>query len=61
MIYDEDFMKTVMDYEMFKQNINSSKLQDALKQTVLYQSQVVENKQNIDIKIKKGVTNESIE
>ncbi len=55
------FMKTVMDYEMFKQNINSSKLQDALKQTVLYQSQVVENKQNIDIKIKKGVTNESIE
>lgn len=60
-IYDEDFMKTVMDYEMFKQNINSSKLQDALKQTVLYQSQVVENKQNIDIKIKKGVTNESIE
>ncbi len=50
-----------MDYEMFKQNINSSKLQDALKQTVLYQSQVVENKQNIDIKIKKGVTNESIE
>ena len=60
-IYDEDFMKTVTDYEMFKQNINSSKLQDALKQTVLYQSQVVENKQNIDIKIKKGVTNESIE
>lgn len=58
-ISDEDFMKTLMDYEMFKQGVDSKKLQDKLVHQVLYNSSIDEDDDDVTIKLKKaGAKNE---
>lgn len=52
-ISDEDFMKTLMDYEMFKQGVNSKKLQDKLVHQVLYNSSIDDDGDDVTIKLKK--------
>jgi len=39
-IYEEDFIKTMMDYEMYKQGIDVKEFGDKLLQRVLYSSKV---------------------
>lgn len=53
-ISDEDFMKTLMDYEMFKQGVNSKDLQDKLIHQVLYNSSIDEDDDDVTIKLKKA-------
>lgn len=53
-ISDEDFMKTLMDYEMFKQGVDSKKLQDKLVHQVLYNSSINEDDDDVTIKLKKA-------
>ena len=53
-ISEEDFMKTVIDYEIFKHGINSSKLKDSVQKSVLYKASVSDNGGYIDIKLRKN-------
>lgn len=53
-ISDEDFMKTLMDYEMFKQGVDSKQLQDKLVHQVLYNSLIDDNGDDVTIKLKKA-------
>lgn len=53
-ISDEDFMKTLMDYEMFKQGVDSKKLQDKLIHQVLYNSSIDDDADDVMIKLKKA-------
>lgn len=52
-ISDEDFMKTLMDYEMFKQGVDSKELQDKLIHQVLYNSLIDDDDDDVTIKLKK--------
>ena len=42
-IYEEDFIKTMMDYELFKQGIDAKEFGETLLQKVLYSSQISQN------------------
>ena len=53
-ISDEDFMKTLMDYEMFKQGVDSKTLQDKLVHQVLYNSSIDDDGADVTIKLKKA-------
>ena len=53
-ISDEDFMKTLMDYEMFKQGVDSKELQDKLVHQVLYNSSIDDDDDDVTIKLKKA-------
>ena len=53
-ISDEDFMKTLMDYEMFKQGVDSKELQDKLIHQVLYNSSIDDDDDDVTIKLKKA-------
>lgn len=53
-ISDEDFMKTLMDYEMFKQGVDSKTLQDKLVHRVLYNSSIDDDGDDVTIKLKKA-------
>lgn len=53
-IYEEDFIKTMMDYEMFKNNINVKEFNEKLLKNVLYDSKVEDNDKTVDIKLRKG-------
>ncbi len=50
-IYEEDFIKTMMDYEMFKQGIDVKSFGEQLLQKVLYGSTVTTNEQSTTIEI----------
>ena len=52
-IFEEDFVKTMMDYEMFKRGINAKEFNENLMQKVLYGSDVVEDDDNISIQFHK--------
>lgn len=52
-VYEEDFIKTLMDYEMYLRNINVKELSDSLLSKVLYGGNVEETKDNITIKFDK--------
>lgn len=52
-ISDEDFMRTVMNYEMFKQGIDTKELDAKLIDKVMYQSKVQDNTDSISIELKK--------
>ena len=52
-IFEEDFFKTLMDYEMYKRGIDSREFDDKLLQKVLYGSGVKQENDGISIKIKK--------
>ena len=52
-IFEEDFFKTIIDYEMYKRGIDSREFYDKLLQKVLYGSGVKQENDGISIKIKK--------
>lgn len=52
-LFEEDFIKTLMDYEMYLRNINVKELSDNLLSKVLYGGNVEEAKDNITIKFDK--------
>lgn len=53
-VFEEDFMKTMVDYEMYKREIDLKDLKEKLAQRVLYESSVKANENNVNIVIKKG-------
>lgn len=52
-IYEEDFIKTMMDYEMFQRGIDVKEFNDKLISKVLYESDVTEKNGKINISIEK--------
>ena len=54
-IYEEDFVKCVMDYEMYKRGIDVKKFKENLLDAVLYSSEVIETSRGIMIMIQGGV------
>lgn len=52
-IYEEDFIKTMMDYEMFQRGIDVKEFNDKLIAKVLYESDVTEKNGKINISIEK--------
>lgn len=52
-VFEEDFMKTMVDYEMYKREIDLKDLKEKLAQRVLYESSVKANENNVNIVIKK--------
>lgn len=57
-IYEEDFIKTLMDYEMFKRGINTKDFGSELLQKTMYSSEVESDKNGVRITLKGGVNNE---
>lgn len=53
-VFEDDFVKTIMDYEMFQRRIDSKEFGDALLQKVLYGSEVNITGDNVSIKIHKN-------
>ena len=51
-IFESDFVKTLMDYEMYKRDIDVKEFEDKLLQKILYGSEVVGNKSNVSINIR---------
>lgn len=56
-LYEEDFIKTVMDYEMYKRGINAKEFGDELLQKVLYGSTVTGTEEGTNILVEKGEDN----
>lgn len=56
-LYEEDFIKTVMDYEMYKRGINAKEFGDKLLQKVLYGSAVTGTEEGTNILVEKGENN----
>ena len=52
-IFEEDFVKTMMDYEMFKQGIDAKEFGDQLLKQILYSSEVSENESQTQITLEK--------
>jgi len=52
-IYEEDFVKTMMDYELFRQGIDVKEFNEQLLQQILYSSEVIENDTNTQINLSK--------
>ena len=52
-IYEEDFVKTMMDYEMFKQGIDVKEFNEQLLQQILYSSEVSDNGSTTQISLSK--------
>ena len=58
-VYEEDFVKTMMDYEMFKRGIDVKEFGDKLFNKIVYSSHVSENDDNsISVTLKGGTDNE---
>jgi type I restriction enzyme M protein len=53
-IYEEDFVKTMMDYEMFKRGINVKDFNEKLLQKVLYSSEVSDLENGVSVILKGG-------
>ena len=51
-IFEEDFIKTMMDYELFKQGIDAKEFGEKLLQRVLYSSQISKNNNDTIITLK---------
>lgn len=50
-VYEEDFIKTVLDYQMFQAGIDRKELEDKLLKRVLYSSKIKKNQNTISIKL----------
>lgn len=53
-IFEEDFIKTVMDYEMYKQGVDVKTFNDRLLQRVLYSSEITTENEVTILKLKGG-------
>lgn len=51
-IYEEDFIKTMMDYEMFKRGIDVKEFNEQLLQQILYSSEVTDNNGSTQIALR---------
>lgn len=51
-IFEEDFVKTLMDYELFKQGVDVKEFGEKLLQRVLYGSYMSQNNNDIVITLK---------
>ena len=59
-VFEEDFTKTMMDYLMFKREIDVKEFSDSLMKKVLYSSTIIEEEKNILVCLKKqGDTDET--
>ena len=59
-IFEEDFIKTMMDYLMFKQGIDVKEFSDTLVKKVMYDSEISSKECDVTITLKgKGVNNET--
>lgn len=59
-IFEEDFIKTMMDYLMFKQGIDVKEFSDTLVKKVMYDSKISSKESDVTITLKgKGVNNET--
>ena len=56
-LYEEDFIKAVIDYEMYKRGINAKEFGDKLLQKVLYGSTVTGTEEGTNILVEKGEDN----
>ena len=45
-IYEEDFIKTMMDYELFQRGIDAKEFGEGLLQRVMYSSKISQNNNN---------------
>ncbi len=52
-IYEEDFNKTVFDYLMFNNNVDTASLKEEIVNKVFYSSVIDSSEENFEIKIKK--------
>ena len=52
-LYEEDFIRTMMDYELFKSGLDQKEFKENLLSSVLYNSEVTEEERSVIIKIKK--------
>ena len=50
-IYEEDFIKSIMDYEMFKRSIDVKEFNERLVQKVLYSSDIANKKRTVTISL----------
>lgn len=57
-IFEEDFTKTMMDYCMFKNNIDVKEFSDRLLSKVMYSSEISLNNNDVSITLKGGDSNE---
>ena len=57
-IYEEDFIKTMMDYEMFKQGIDVKEFGEQLLNKVLYASEVKGKNDKVNISLQGGTEDE---
>ena len=57
-IFEEDFVKVLLDYEMFKRGINVKEFNEKLLQKTLYSSQITSENDGVNILIKGGGKNE---
>lgn len=53
-IFEEDFIKTVMDYYMFEENIDVKSFSENITYKVLYSSNVIEENNIISIQLPKN-------
>ena len=53
-IYEEDFTKTMMDYIMYKNQIDVKEFSDKLLSKVMYSSEITSKDDNVTITIKGG-------
>lgn len=54
-IFEEDFIKTMMDYELFKRGIDTKDFEEKLLHRVLYSSSMTAHKNDINISLKGGI------
>ena len=59
-IFEEDFIKTLMDYEMFKQGIDAKEFGNTLLQKAMYSSNVESDENGVRITLKDGDVDEKI-
>lgn len=57
-ILEKDFTKTVWDYTLFEKNVDSKEFIEKILDSVVYDSQITEEKNKINITIEKGRKNE---
>ena len=57
-IYNEDFIKTAMDYLMYEQDIDSKEFCEKLLYSVMYSSDIKDKNGKICISLNKGNTHE---
>lgn len=58
-VYEEDFVKTLLDYFMYENNIDSKKLNENVLNKVLYSSEVKKSKSEISINLKEDDSDDS--